>query len=169
MGRPRKTEENSGSDVRQRRSSEKRSNEDRPSEERDMPMPLDRGVLWTPPPPKGMTYRWVRLTVLNEPDHGNWGHKTQTGWRPVPRSRHPKEYPFIPMPGFNSDSENIINGGLILCEMPEEVLTNAKRRQEKLTAEQMNSIAWSTEGLAGAPTIDESSKAAQRHVRFKED
>ncbi len=153
------------------RRDESRAAESRQTEKRDMPQGGYESALYVPPEivPHGMTYRWVRLSTINEPDHGNWSKRTRQGYKPVPRDRHLDIWPYIPMPGHSTDSNAIINGGLILCEIPTHVMKAAKKHQEAETAEQMNAIAWTTEGLNNAPKINESGRAQHGVVEFKSD
>lgn len=155
MGRPRKDQT--------------RAVEARKAEMREMPQAGYESNTYIPSGiiPQGMSYRWIRLSTLNEPDHGNWSTKTRRGWKPVPRERHLDIWPYIPMPGHNTDSAAIINGGLILCEIPTHYLKAQKDQQERDTADAMNSIAWTTEGLHGAPTVNESGKVQTGHAAFK--
>lgn len=156
---------------RTRRSEETRAATARKAEKREMPAVAFESDLYIPPDiiPDGMAYRWVRLSTHNEPDHTNWGKRTRNGWRPVPRTRHLEVFPFIPMPGHNTDSDMIINGGLILCEKEQRLVNRDKKAREEATRDQMNSIAWTTEGLAGAPKVNESGKVETGHIAFKED
>ncbi len=153
------------------RRDDSRAAESRKADLREMPTAGYESALYIPQAivPHGFTYRWIRLSTLNEPDHGNWSKRTRQGWKPVPRERHIDIYPYIPMPGHNTESNAIINGGLILCEIPTHILKAAKRHQEQETADQMNSIAWTTEGLNGAPTINESGRAQHGNAMFKSD
>lgn len=153
------------------RREESRAADSRKADMREMPSAGYESALYVPPEvvPHGMTYRWLRLSTLNEPDHGNWSKKTRQGWKPVPRDRHLDIWPYIPMPGHSTDSEVIVNGGLILCEIATHKVKEAKDRQEADTADQMEAIAWTTEGLQGAPTINESGRVQRGQMAFKDE
>lgn len=71
--------------------------------------------------PRGMTYAWVAVAFDNSGTYNkdNWNNKYRSGWRPVPRDRHPELFPPVPNIGFGTDDDKYINeGGLILCEKP---------------------------------------------------
>ena len=38
----------------------------------------------------GYAYRWVRVSLLNEPDNMNVSSKMREGWEPVKHSEHPE-------------------------------------------------------------------------------
>lgn len=153
------------------RREESRASESRKADTRDMPQAGYQAMLYVPKEivPHGMTYGWKRLTVHNEPDHSNWGAKVRQGWKPVPRERHLDIYPHIPMPGHTTEADVIIVGGLILCEIPTHILKRFKEAKEQDTREQMESIAWTTEGFQGAPKVNESGRTEHGHAAFKED
>lgn len=116
--------------------------------------------------PKGMTYAWVRMSTLNEPDQGNVNTKFRRGWRPVPADRHPElQMPEIPgMPRDEMHSAIVNEGGLMLCERP---TADVQRDRETLRRDNMDAIEgikWTGQGLEGTPTFDESSKVGFERV-----
>lgn len=46
-----------------------------------------------PPPPVGWSYEWKRFTTFNQEDPSYQTQLAQTGWEPVPLSRHPEMMP----------------------------------------------------------------------------
>ena len=63
-------------------------------------------------PPEGMTYQWVRTSLLGEPDHANVQARLDNGWRFV-----------RPRPGLEAATETTLGdaierGGLVLMEKP---------------------------------------------------
>lgn len=72
--------------------------------------------------PAGWHYEWKRDTVLNERSPAYFTALAKSGWRAVPRDRHPDM-----MPG-DWPGETIMRGGLILMQIPKNVVE--RRRQE---------------------------------------
>lgn len=68
--------------------------------------------------PLDMTYRWLSISVLNEPYHARETYMHSEGWTPVPADRHPEALPpdFL---GRKQLTHNYIERrGLLLCERP---------------------------------------------------
>ena len=91
-------------------------------EETDM-----RTKQWAPPSllpefkkQPGWAYRWIRVTLANEPDARNASSKMREGWEPVKHSEHPEiNIPANP----NSNYKDAVEvGGLLLCKMPQEMV-----------------------------------------------
>lgn len=156
--------------ARTTRISQTRNAESRKSEVRKMPQTTWQTQTYIPPEiiPNGVKYRWVRKSVDNAPDHGNWAKAIREGYRPVPRDRHNDIWPFIAAPGIVEDQNIIEIGGLVLCEIAEQLVEDKREYLEQEAQEQMNAIAWSTEGLNGAPTVNESSKVTYGQTKFKD-
>lgn len=151
------------------RHQESRAAESRKADLRAMPRSAYESRLYIPPNiiPKGMTYSWVRVASLNQPDNNNWRDKIARGWKPVPRERHVDRFPHIPLPGIQDDATYINNGDLILCEKPTREVAADKRAQQQETWEQMNAVSFSLEGAHAAPTLNESSKVNFERVVAK--
>lgn len=153
------------------RSAETRASTTRKVQKREMPQVAYESDLYVPPEiiPDGMAYRWIGKTADNAPIPGNWARKMRQGWRPVPRSRHEDLYPFIATPGINEDASIIEMGGLVLCEIEKGKLQQRREMLQNEAIEQMNSIAWTTEGLNGAPTVNQSGKVERGQMAFKQE
>ena len=86
-----------------------------------------RTKQWSPPSllpeftkKPGWAYRWIRVTLANEPDARNASSKMREGWEPVKHSEHP-EIKLTSNP--NSQYKDSVEvGGLILCKMPQEMV-----------------------------------------------
>jgi len=89
---------------------------------------FERPKQWMPPellpePDKqaGYTYRWIRVSMLNQADPRNLSSKIREGWEPVRIEEQPK---FRLLLDPNSRfKDNIEIGGLLLCKTPEEFVT----------------------------------------------
>ena len=68
----------------------------------------------------GWVYRWVRVSLLNEPDNMNVSAKMREGWEPVLHSEHPEL--IIGIETHGRYKENIEIGGLLLCKAPKELM-----------------------------------------------
>ena len=85
----------------------------------------ERPKQWAPPellpePDKqaGFEYRWIRVSMLNQPDPRNLSSKMREGWEPVSGEEQPKYKLLASREGQFKD--NIEIGGLLLCKRPEE-------------------------------------------------
>lgn len=86
----------------------------------------DLGTVFNIPPewiPPGFTYEGKRVETAGKRDENNVRLNFQKGWRPVPASRHPELTPL----GFGGDT--IIKNGLMLCERPTVLVTEARRKE----------------------------------------
>ena len=85
----------------------------------------ERPKQWMPPellpePDKqpGYSYRWIRVSTLNNADPRNLSAKLREGWEPVPLEEQPKFQLLVdPTSRFK---DNIEIGGLLLCKTPTE-------------------------------------------------
>ena len=68
----------------------------------------------------GWAYRWVRVSLLNEPDNMNVSSKMREGWEPVKHSEHP-EIQLAVDPNSNY-KDGVEIGGLLLCKAPQELV-----------------------------------------------
>ena len=85
----------------------------------------ERPKQWAPPellpePDKqaGYEYKWIRVSMLNQPDPRNLSSKMREGWEPVMGEEQPKYKLLASREGQFKD--NIEIGGLLLCKRPEE-------------------------------------------------
>jgi len=145
----------------------------RKADMRTMPKPHYQSRLHVPQHavPTGMTYAWVRVATRNEPDPTNWQNKSIGGWKPVPRERHIELFPYVPVAGLEQNAEIINVGDLILCEKPTAEVQNDRKQQERETRETLESIEWTLDGPAAAPTFNESSRVQVERVvaEFQDD
>lgn len=81
--------------------------------------------------PEGLTYEWKRFSTVGDEDHFYLSEMRRQGWEPVHPSVHPNWVP----KGY--DKPNIIRGGLILMERPEELTKEARDEAKALTRQRM--------------------------------
>jgi hypothetical protein len=86
---------------------------------------VERPKQWTPPellpePDKqaGYSYRWIRVSMLNQADPRNVSAKIREGWEPVRVEEQPK-FKLLVDPDSRF-KDNIEIGGLLLCKTPTE-------------------------------------------------
>ena len=68
----------------------------------------------------GWAYRWIRVSLANEPDNLNVSSRMREGWEPVKHSEHPEVS--IPADPNSRFKDGIEVGGLLLCKMPQEMV-----------------------------------------------
>lgn len=152
-----------------------RAMEARKAEQRPMPRTQHRGDLFVDPTkiPRGMTYRWIRESMLGQPDPQNVTKRQINGWMPVPADRHPELVP-PPLPGYEGTAPLIIRvGGQILFEKPTRDIEADRAELRKENAEIMGSIAWTGQADPNMPRQDYGSSVGIERVTadpaFKDD
>lgn len=105
----------------------------------------ERPTAWTQPdllpePDKqaGFSYRWIRVSTLNQADPRNLSGKLREGWEPVGIEEQPQFQLLIdPNSRFK---DNIEIGGLLLCKTPEEFVSQRNAHYQKQTENQMSAV-----------------------------
>ena len=95
-------------------------------------------MLEAPEAPKGFIHRWVRVGIRGEDDKTNVHSKLREGWEPV-RS---DEYPDFEAPTIDEGKfQGVIgNGGLMLCRIPEETVSERTAYFRDQTRNQMKAV-----------------------------
>jgi hypothetical protein len=90
-------------------------------------------VFWLPVEeiPPGLVYEWKRFSNMGQEDPFYIASMREQGWEPVSPSRHPNWLP----PGYSLP--NIIKGGLILMERPEELQNEARAEEQAMAKRQV--------------------------------
>ena len=105
----------------------------------------ERPKNWAPPellpePDKqpGYSYRWIRVSTLNQADPRNLSAKLREGWEPVTLEEQPK---FRLLADPNSRyKDNVEIGGLLLCKTPTEFVTQRNDYYAKQTQAQTEAV-----------------------------
>ena len=105
----------------------------------------ERPKQWMPPellpePDKqpGYSYRWIRVSTLNNADPRNLSAKLREGWEPVPLEEQPKFQLLVdPASRFK---DNIEIGGLLLCKTPSEFVQQRNEFYSKQTQAQTEAV-----------------------------
>ena len=104
-----------------------------------------RKMAWTPPqtlpepePQEGWVFRWIRTSIMGQPDPSNTSAKFREGWEPVKADDQPK---LMLQADPNSRFKgNIEIGGLLLCKAPEEMMKQRDDYYLKQAASQMDAV-----------------------------
>jgi hypothetical protein len=105
----------------------------------------ERPKAWRPPellpePDKqaGFAYRWVAVSVNGQYDHRNFTSKVREGWEPVRIEEQPKFQMLVdPNSRFK---DNIEIGGLLLCKIPEEFVSQRAEHYANATQAQTEGV-----------------------------
>jgi hypothetical protein len=105
----------------------------------------ERPKQWMPPdllpePDKqaGYTYRWIRVSMLNQADPRNISSKMREGWEPVTLEEQPK-FKLLANPN-GQFKDNIEIGGLLLCKIPTEFVEQRKDHYDNITNQQAEAV-----------------------------
>lgn len=95
-------------------------------------------LLPDPNPEPGYSFRWVRMSTLNQADPMNISSKLREGWEPVKASAHPE----IQLAAVENDKhrDNIVIGGLMLCKIPTEMIEDRAAFYNTQADNQMRSV-----------------------------
>lgn len=118
--------------IREKRTAETRATFERPS--KWMPAAL----LPDPDPEPGWSFRWIRLSTLNNPDPSNISSKLREGWEPVKAADQPKLRLISNPNGRFPDGIEI--GGLLLCKTPVEFTEQRDEYYRNISNSQMQSV-----------------------------
>ena len=86
----------------------------------------------------GWVYRWVRVSLLNEPDNMNVSSKMREGWEPVLHAEHPEL--IIGLETHGRYKDNIEIGGLLLCKAPKELMDQRQTYSDGKTKAQTDAV-----------------------------
>jgi hypothetical protein len=95
-------------------------------------------VLPSPTPEDGYAYRWVRVSTLGNVDPTNVSSKLREGWEPVKATDHPE----ITLVSVENErfKDNIVQGGLMLCKAPVEMVEERNDYYNQQAKNQMDSV-----------------------------
>lgn len=95
-------------------------------------------LLPEPDKQPGFSYRWIRISTLNNADPRNLSAKIREGWEPVKVEEQPKFKLLIdPNSRFK---DNIEIGGLLLCKTPTELVSQRNSYYQGQTAAQTEAV-----------------------------
>jgi len=88
---------------------------------------------------QGWAYRWIRSSMVGQSDAMNVSSKMREGWEPVRMADHPE----LKLYSTNTDSrfkDAVEVGGLILCKIPEEFVSQRNAYYNKQTQNQSEAV-----------------------------
>jgi hypothetical protein len=95
-------------------------------------------LLPEPDKEAGFSYRWIRVSTMNNPDPRNISAKQREGWEPVRIEEQPKFQLLVdPNSRFK---DNIEIGGLLLCKSPSEFIAQRNAYYAKQTQAQTDAV-----------------------------
>ena len=95
-------------------------------------------LLPEPDKQPGFSYRWVRVSTMNNADPRNLSAKLREGWEPVSVEEQPKlQLLADPNSRFK---DNIEVGGLLLCKTPSEFVQQRNDHFAKVTQSQTDAV-----------------------------
>ena len=94
-------------------------------------------VLPSPTPEPGYEFHWVRVATLGQVDATNVSSKLREGWEPVKAEDHPE---FALTDKDERFEGNVLQGGLLLCKAPIELVKERNDYYENQTRSQMHSV-----------------------------
>ena len=95
-------------------------------------------VLPTSEPEDGYAFRWVRVSMLGQVDATNVSSKLREGWEPV----RAEDYPQFTVLNVEQErfADNIVQGGLMLCKVPQEIVDERTAHYEQQSRNQIQSV-----------------------------
>jgi len=112
-----------------------------------------------PAAPPGFAYQWKRKEVMGKEDFSHQNNLIRNGWAPVPASRHPD---FMPL---GMTGANIEHKGMVLMELPEELVTDARKMDKRRADIQVNQKAAQLEGKSNTLLDSQTEKTARKLTR----
>lgn len=97
-------------------------------------------VLPDPAPQDGWVFRWVRTSMIGQPDNTNASKRFREGWEPVRAEDHP-ELQIMSDHGSEWGKKGGLEvGGLLLCKAPEEFVRDRQEYYQKRAEDQMQAV-----------------------------
>ncbi len=112
-----------------------------------------------PPAPAGWAYQWKVKSVFGKEEISHQNNLLRNGWQPVPASRHPD---FMPA-GMNG--ANIEHKGMVLMELPQELVDDARRQDKRIADMQVNQKAGQNEAAPNTMLGDQRPETRPRLKR----
>ena len=111
---------------------ESRSNKERPKTWQPA------STLPEPDKQPGYAYRWIRVSMVGQADASNVSSKLREGWEPVRIEEQP-QFKMLVDPNSRF-KDNIEVAGLLLCKIPEELMTQRKEYFAQKNRAQIESV-----------------------------
>lgn len=95
-------------------------------------------ALPTPTPREGFKFRWVRTATFGQADATNVSSRLREGYVPVKAQDHPELHVLSDQDSRFKDAVEV--GGLILCQIDEDIPADRTAQQEEQTRRQMDAV-----------------------------
>jgi hypothetical protein len=95
-------------------------------------------LLPEPDKQPGYSYRWIRVSTLDQSDARNLSAKLREGWEPVSVEEQP-QFSLLVDPNSRF-KDNIEIGGLLLCKTPEEFVDQRNKHYRIQAESQMDAV-----------------------------
>ena len=95
-------------------------------------------LLPEPDKESGYSYRWIRVSTMNNADPRNLSAKLREGWEPVAIEEQPK-FRLLADPQSRF-KDNIEVGGLLLCKTPTDFVDQRNAHFAKVTQSQTDAV-----------------------------
>ena len=95
-------------------------------------------LLPEPTPQEGVSFRWIRKSMLGKADPTNFSRKVREGWETCRLEDHPELELHVDSDAASSGLVEI--GGLILCKMPTEFVEQRNAYYNKTSKAQIESV-----------------------------
>ena len=113
--------------------------ETRENETRDMPWE-PASLLPDPDPQDGWVFRWIRTSMIGNPDNTNVSKKFREGWEPVRAEDHPELHIMSDHKSEWGMKGGIEVGGLLLCKSSVELVEKRREYYARHAESQMQAV-----------------------------
>ena len=107
----------------------------------------ERKKSWSPPnvlpdpePVDGWEFRWIRTSIVGQPDNTNVSSRFREGWEPVKAENHPELKILSDQDSRWAEEGAIEVGGLLLCKAPSEIVKQRREYYQQMSDQQMDGI-----------------------------
>lgn len=95
-------------------------------------------TLPVPQEQEGYKFRWIRRSMMGQEDPTNVSKKRREGWEPVRAEDHPELVLYLDQNAHKSGLVEV--GGLILCKMPSEMVSQRNAHYGRATQQQSDAV-----------------------------
>jgi hypothetical protein len=125
--------------AEERASREKRELESRENEIRAQSWE-PASILPDPDPQDGWVFRWIRTSMVGNPDNTNVSKRFREGWEPVRAEDHPELQIMSDHKSEWGAKGGIEVGGLLLCKAPDELVAQRREYYRQHAESQMQAV-----------------------------
>jgi len=97
-------------------------------------------ILPDPDPQDGWVFRWIRTSMVGNPDNTNVSKRFREGWEPVRAEDHPELQIMSDHKSEWGEKGGIEVGGLLLCKAPDELVEQRRAYYRNHAESQMQAV-----------------------------